>query len=256
MPLPLSTDTASALVYIPPTELAERVHHMEHLLLWQVRGKSAFCLREEKSGRDEHHRLTAGHALWLPAGITHVVRVDANSTVIPTFYPVETTATRLTGPVVVPVDAVLQTLILAQLQQSTTAIKPHADIDRQVLALIENAPKVSDDLPTPTSPPARTIAGAIRFNPGDDRTLAELAASVHASLRTVQRHFTAETGVNLQQWRTRVRLSSGAELLRSGSSLSAVANRVGYADVSSFCRAFKSHYGMTTGEYLGRYSRV
>ncbi|WP_066584164.1 helix-turn-helix transcriptional regulator [Corynebacterium provencense] len=255
MPLPRSADTAAALVHIPSTDLAERVHTGEHLLLWQVRGESDFRLRTPTDSTAEHRQLTAGHALWLPAGVLHSVHVNANSTMIPTFYPVASTATRLSGPVVVPVDPVLQVLILAQLQQTTTAIRPRANISRQVLSLLEDAPKIMDSLPTPTSSPARTIAEAIRFNPGDERTLAELAESVHTSLRTVQRQFTAETGISIRQWRTRVRLTAAAQLLRAGGTLAAVANRVGYADVSSFCRAFKAHHSMTTGEYLRRYGR-
>jgi AraC-like DNA-binding protein len=242
------------LIHIPATDLAERVHTTEHLLLWQVRGGSHFELLHPHRRATRTLQLTTGHALWLPAGYRHTVHVHADSTLLPTFYPVASTATRLTGPVIVPVSEVLTSLILAQLQLNTTAIRPPADIARQILALIEDAPKVSDSLPTPTSVPARRIAEAIRFNPGDDRTVAELAASVHTSLRSIQRHFAAETGMNLQQWRTRARLSAGAELLRSGSSLAAVAHRTGYADVSSFCRAFKSHYGVPTGEYLKQYA--
>lgn len=242
------------LIHIPATDLAERVHTAEHLLLWQVRGGSDFTLLSPRRQEEQTLHLTAGHALWLPAGYRHTVHVHADSTLLPTFYPVTSTATRLAGPVVVPVDEVLTSLILAQIQLNTTAIQPVANIARQILALIEDAPKITDSLPTPTSEPARRIADAIRFNPGDDRSAAELAASVHTSLRSVQRHFTAETGMNLQQWRTRARLGAGAELLRDGGNLSAVANRVGYADVSSFCRAFKAHYGVPTREYLKRYA--
>lgn len=244
----------ASLIHIPAADLPERVHTVHHLLLWQVRGLSDFSLRYPGTEGWSERRLTAGHVLWLPADYRHKVHVHEDSTMLPTFYPVRSTATRLTGPTVVSVDDVLQALILAQLQMNNTAIQPEANIARQILALIEDAPEVKDPLPTPTSEPARRIADAIRFNPGDDRTVAELAASVHTSLRSIQRQFAAETGMNLQQWRTSVRVIAGAELLRTGSTLAAVAKRTGYADVSSFCRAFKAHYGVPTGEYLKRYA--
>lgn len=242
------------LIHIPAADVPERVHADEHLLLWQVRGVSDFSVRSPDASDWAELRLTAGHVLWIPAGYLHSIHVHENSTMLPTFYPVATTATRLAGTVIVPVDDVLQALIHAQLQVHHTIIQPHANIARQILALIEDAPRVNDNLPTPTSEPARRISEAVRFNPGDDRSAVELAAFVHTSLRSVQRHFSAETGMNLQQWRTSVRVIAGAELLRSGSTLSAVAARTGYADVSSFCRAFKSHYGVPTGEYLKRYA--
>ncbi|HIW90892.1 MAG TPA: AraC family transcriptional regulator [Candidatus Corynebacterium avicola] len=245
----------SHLLHIPATNIPERVHHDLHLLLWQVRGVSDFMLRPPGSMSSHDIQLSAGHVLWLPVGYRHKVHVHANSTMLPTFFDAASTATSLNGPTIIPVDDILQSLILAQIQMNHTVIRPEANIARQILSLIEDAPKANDSLPTPTSEPARRIAEAIRFNPGDDRSASELAESVHTSLRSVQRHFTAETGMNLQQWRTRVRVIAGAGLLRNGSTLTAVAGRTGYADVSSFCRAFKSHYGVPTGEYLKRYAQ-
>lgn len=251
-------DDVTSLIHVPATNIAERVHPEAHLLLWQPRGTTDFRLRtqerQEAGSAWTGCTLTAGHALWIPAGTCHKARVHENSTMLSTLYPVETTAVRLSGPVIVPVNPALQTLILTQIQKSTTIIRPRANIARQILSLIEDAPKISDSLPTPTSPPARRVAEAIRFNPGDDRTASELAAHVHTSLRTIQRQFSAETGLSLQQWRTRVRISVGAELLRGGDSLAAVANRTGYSDISSFCRAFKTHHGTTTREYLRQYA--
>lgn len=235
------------------TDVPERVHNDEHLLLWQVRGLSDFMLRRPDSTSSHDLQLSAGHVLWLPAGYRHQVHVHANSTLLPTLFDTTSTATSLNGPTIIPVDDILQALLLAQLQMNHTMIQPEANIARQILSLIEDAPKANDSVPTHTSEPARRIAEAIRFNPGDDRSASELAESVHTSLRSVQRHFTAETGMNLQQWRTSVRVIAGAELLRTGSTLTAVAGRTGYADVSSFYRAFKSRYGVPTGEYLERY---
>lgn len=223
--------------------------------MWQVRGTADFSLRRPDTHTWSDFQVTGGHALWVPVDYRHRAHVHENSTMLPTMYPAASTATRLTGPVIVPVSDVLQALLLAQLQVNHTVVQHRANIARQILALIEDAPKVNDNLPTPTSEPARRIADAIRFNPGDDRSAADLAASVHTSLRSIQRSFAAETGMNLQQWRTSVRVIAGAELLRSGSSLTAVAGRTGYAEVSSFCRAFKSHYGVPTGEYLRRYAQ-
>lgn len=244
----------SDLLHIPATDVPERVHDNMHLLLWQVRGTSDFSLGSPRGEHRSTLSLSAGHALWLPSGYRHSVHVHNDATMLPTFYPVSSIATRLSAPVAVPVGAALQTLLLAQLQLQYTVVRPRASIARQILALIEDAPKIRDDLRTPVSTPARRIAEVIRFNPGDDRTAAELASSVHASLRTIQRQFSAETGLNIQQWRTRARLSAATELLRSGGGLAAVADRVGYADVSSFCRAFKVRYGVTTSEYLKRYA--
>lgn len=254
MTSPLPRDAVAELIDIPATVLGEQVHRDEHILLWQVRGTTDFRVRDRCATSWDELTVRAAHALWIPAGAAHTVHVHANSTMLPTFFPVTTTATTMRGHRLVPVDNVRQSLILAHIQQATTAIRPPVNIGRQLLLLMEDAPEILDGLPTPTSAPARRVAHVIRFNPGVDRSAAELAAFAHASLRMVQRQFTTETGLPLTQWRTRARMAAGADLLRSGSSLDDVANRVGYADVSTFCRAFKSHYGVPTSEYLKRYT--
>jgi AraC-like DNA-binding protein len=249
------TDT----VHIPAVDVVERVHDDKHALLWQVRGASGIGVRIPAAADGTPGRrlrtvtLTAGHALWIPAGIRHRLHVHAESTVLPTFHPVHIVDAHPTSVVTVPVGEALQTLILVKLQQRATVIRPRVNISRRIAAFIADAPAVTDSLPTPLNEPARQVAEAIRSDPGDDRTLAELAASVHTSLRTIQRSFTAETGMSLNRWRSLARLGAGAELLCSGRGLAAVANRVGYANESSFCRAFKTYFGITTSEYRRRY---
>lgn len=265
--------TALQPVHVPAVDVLERVHDDKHSLLWQVRGTADIGVQVTAgpygaagagtdsgtdAGTGRRFRtvtLTAGHALWIPAGVHHRLHVHADSTVLPTFHPVRTVDAHPTSVVTVPVGETLQTLMLVKLQQRATVIRPKVNISRQIAALIRDAPGIADDLPTPFSEPARRIAGILRAAPGDPRTLAELAASVHTSLRTVQRSFTAETGMTLNRWRSLARLGAGAELLRSGHGLAAVANRVGYANESSFCRAFKAHFGITTREYRRRYGQ-
>lgn len=50
----------------------------------------------------------------------------------------------------------------------------------------------------PSNDPAAVIAEALRFNPGDGRSVAELATLGHCSARTVERDFRAQTGITLR----------------------------------------------------------
>jgi transcriptional regulator GlxA family with amidase domain len=119
--------------------------------------------------------------------------------------------------------------------------------------MIESSPGRSTALPMPATEAALTVAETLRFNPGDDHTLAELAASVHASVRTIERAFVAETGMTFRQWRIHNRMEAAAILLRTASNLEAVANRVGYLNASAFGRAFKEHFGTTPHRYALRF---
>lgn len=129
------------------------------------------------------------------------------------------------APTVIAVDRDLRTLFLALVQSTYSIIRPSADIARQVLALLEERPGPASALPMPTTASALVVAEALRFNPGDERGVDELAGSAHTS------------GV----------------LLRSRTTLDAVARRVGYASTSAFRRVFTGHFGMTPGQYVERF---
>lgn len=217
------------------------------MLLWQVRGQADLVVRRESWS------LVAGHAIWIPAGATHSFTVQENSVTVPLGFDADVIATTLAETTLVTVDRDLRTLMLAYLVSRSSVIQPPADIARQILALIENGPVLSTSLPAPTSGAARSVSETLRFNPGDVRTVDQLSASVHTTTRTLQRTFLAETGMTMQQWRMRNRMEAAALLLRSNSSIDAVAHRVGYSHVNSFRRAFGDHFGLSPTKYARLY---
>lgn len=239
--------TSPEHVWIPPVSLPPQREDELHVLLWQVRGRSDLLLE------DEERSLTSGHALWVPVGTRHEFTVHTNSVLMPLFFKAATTATTLREPTLVTIDRDLRTLMLAYIVSSTTIIESKANLARQILALIEGRPALSTALPMPVSGPSRLIAETLRFNPGDMRTVEELAESVHTSARTIERAFKAGTGMPLRQWRIRNRMEAAAVFLRSRASIDAVAHRVGYTNVNAFRRVFKSHFGISPTEYAARY---
>lgn len=61
--------------------------------------------------------------------------------------------------------------------------------------------------------------------------------------------FKQDMGMSPHQYILRMRLQEAARLLRAGGTVSEAAASVGYADTSSFARAFKSHYGVQPGRF-------
>ncbi|MFT3799107.1 helix-turn-helix domain-containing protein [Microbacterium sp.] len=240
-------DFASLRLHLPPVEVPERVHDDHHVLLWQVRGGGTDLLLDDVAAF-----LPVGHALWVPAEVRHALTVRANSVVIPLFFDCDATATTLRAPTIVAVGRELRTLLLAYLQSTTSIIRPHANITRQLFALLEGAPAAA--LPLPASAPARLVAETLRANPGDDRPVDDLAHAAHTSRRTLERAFLAETGMSVRDWRIRNRVEAAAALLRSHAAVPAVARRVGYTNVNAFRRVFKSRFGMTPTAYATRYA--
>lgn len=158
---------------LPPYTVEPHTDDARHLLLWQVFGESDVVLAEER------FNPTADRALWVPAGTRHGFTTSRDAVLLPVFFPAQETATTLDGPLVVPVDSGLARLLLADLQSRYTIIRPDLDVARQILARVENGRTESGGPPMPTSTPAHRIAEALILDPGDRRTVPELAASVH-----------------------------------------------------------------------------
>lgn len=234
-------------VHVPAVSIDVRIEHDQHVLLWQVRGQSDFTVG------DGDLRLHVGMAIWVPVGTRHSFTTQVNSVLLPMFFEVAATATTLRAPTVITVDRDLRTLFLAFIGSTYSIIRPSTNIARQILALIEEHPVLVTALPMPTTESALIVAEALRFNPGDDRGVDELAESAFTSTRTIERAFRAETGMTLREWRIRNRMEAAGILLRSRTTLDAVAQRVGYASTSAFRRVFKGHFGMTPGRYIERF---
>ncbi len=91
----------------------------------------------------------------------------------------------------------------------------------------------------------RALCEAVLGAPSDRGTLAEWAADMGASERTMARLFRDELGLSYQQWRQQVILARALPLLARGQSVSQVAAESGYASDSAFSAMFKSAMGQS-----------
>lgn len=95
----------------------------------------------------------------------------------------------------------------------------------------------------------------IEAHPDSELTLAALAGQVAMSQRSLQRRFTEATGLPVNRYVQQVRIEKAKGLLeRTSLSAAEISWSVGYKDLSSFCRTFKSICGLSTGEYRRRFS--
>lgn len=238
MAVPLSTD-----LNIPAVALPTRVHTDHHVLLWQVVGCAGVTCGEDQIS------LRQAHCLWLPARVSHLVEVEPDSITLPLTFDVETTATTLASLSLLPADPRLPTLALALIQAQLTSQDPPPNVRRQILSLLETTVGQTSKLVMPTSPAARSVAEALRFDPGDERLVQDWARLMATSTRSIERAFLRETGLTLQHWRLRCRMEAAALLIPHSSSIAAVAHRVGYENHSSFGRVFKAHFGVSPTEF-------
>jgi AraC-like DNA-binding protein len=88
--------------------------------------------------------------------------------------------------------------------------------------------------------------------PSERATLAEWAAEVGASERTMARLFRDQLGTSYQQWRQQVVLAHALPMLARGMSVSHVAASSGYASDSAFTAMFKAAMGEPPSRFQAR----
>ncbi|MCV6597494.1 MAG: AraC family transcriptional regulator [Mangrovicoccus sp.] len=98
------------------------------------------------------------------------------------------------------------------------------------------------------TPWAEKVRDAYLAQVGTPPSIAQVAAGLHVSERTLRRRL-AQEGTSFRDLYTEARLSIAYELLKTtGLTVAAVAWRTGYSEPSSFVRAFSRRYGHPPGK--------
>ena len=95
----------------------------------------------------------------------------------------------------------------------------------------------------------RALCEAVLRAPGERATLAQWAADVGASERTMARLFREQLGTSYQQWRQQVVLAHALPLLARGMPVGQVALASGYASESAFTSMFKAAMGQPPSRF-------
>ncbi|RZL55818.1 MAG: AraC family transcriptional regulator [Variovorax sp.] len=120
---------------------------------------------------------------------------------------------------------------------------------------IERATQIRIDVPLPRDKRLRQLCETLLHDPADRTTLAERAAAIGASERTVARLFRDQLGMSWQQWRQQAVLAHALPLLARGMAVSGVAQASGYATDSAFCAMFKTATGQSPTSFQHRRTR-
>lgn len=98
----------------------------------------------------------------------------------------------------------------------------------------------------------RALCEAVLAAPAERATLAQWAASVGASERTMARLFREQLGTGYQQWRQQAVLAHALPLLARGVPVGQVALATGYASESAFTAMFKGAMGQPPSRFQPR----
>jgi AraC-like DNA-binding protein len=110
---------------------------------------------------------------------------------------------------------------------------------------LEKATPMPTFMTLPQEERALAVAREILKNPAESKTMAALCAEVGVSVRTIERAFRKEVGIDFESWRRQVRLTKAVELLVSGCSVKETAFEIGYCQPSAFVEMFRRTFGTT-----------
>ncbi len=205
------------------------------------------------STREGSYIVPPSRALWVPADIPHSITLIEDAE-LRTVYLHAWIAPDWEKCEVLEISPLLRALMLALdtapdgPDHTHHAADPHAaQRERWIAPLLvdelERATQIRIDVPLPADRHLRQLCETLLRNPADRATLAERAAAVGASERTVARRFREQLGMSWQQWRQQAVLAHALPLLARGMAVSQVASASGYTTDSAFCAMFKAATG-------------
>lgn len=188
-------------------------------------------------------------AVWIPPRIEHSV-VMLGQVELRTVYVAPAAA-----PLSLDACAVIEVsdLMRALIEALPAAGRGPARRDLMIRLLLEEmrrAPPLSLGLPLPADRRLQALCDALMEDPASPLGLAEWAARVGASERTLARLFQGELKMSFGAWRQQLRLARALDLIGRGRPLGQVAAELGYASPAAFSAMFRRALGVPPSRFL------
>jgi AraC-like DNA-binding protein len=196
-------------------------------------------------------------AVWIAPGALHSVHVLEAARFRTLYIHASAAPPAWSGCRVIVVSALLRELVhaLDALPEPPRAPERAAMLTGLVLDEITHADAQPLGVPLPPAEGSdkrlRALCEAVLHAPAERATLAQWAARVGASERTMARLFREELGISYQQWRQQVLLAHALPMLARGVPVSHVAAAAGYASDSAFTAMFKAAMGQPPSHFQG-----
>ncbi len=191
------------------------------------------------------------YAVWVPPGTEHGC-YNPQAIVYRSVYLDRSLCAELPAqPCSLVVSDILKA-ILGDFARRDLKVAQDACDQRLVQVLLDQlhqAPRQTCYLPFARSDSLGQVLAGLQAEPGDNRPLAEWAAQVHVSERTLARHFLRELGMSFGEWRLRLRFLRAIEALEAGLPIQAIAFDLGYSSGSAFIAMFQRQAGCTPEQY-------
>lgn len=244
---PPSGVSISTLRYEYPTGYAVTEHaHGADQLLYAASG-----VMQISSGRSIW-LIPPLFAVWIPAKAPHSILMSSAVSMRALYLRRGLVRKCADQCRVLHVRPILRELILEAVRREQLITKNllHSAYKALVVSEIENASVMPTSIAMPEDIRGRRIASRILADPARKEPLKVLCEASGASLRTIQRIFSRETGTDFETWRQQARLMRAIECLVGGQSVKEVSGVLGYSHIAPFIAMFRRTFGVTPGAWI------
>jgi AraC-like DNA-binding protein/mannose-6-phosphate isomerase-like protein (cupin superfamily) len=191
-------------------------------------------------------------ALWIPARTRHRIHMPGLVSMRTLYLRAGLTARSERHCAVLHVTPLLRELIVETVRVRQLRARNHYECALRdlLIAHLRKASPMPTFVTLPREARALAVAQAILRNPAASKTMAALCAETGVSVRTIERVFRDEMGINFESWRRQVKLTKAVELLVAGLSIKEVAYKVGYCQSSAFVEMFRRTFGTTPKAWI------
>lgn len=235
---------------IPACRVARIVNEREPLLFWVRTGRA----QVEVAGT--LRALSAGEAIWIPAGIPHRIATETGTVAFPLFPGQADLPAALNAVVVLTIPPGWEDWLVFRFAHGLGYLRGSVPAGPGLLGLVAGSrtdPSLSvpgtAPPPLPRSAAALEVARTLLRTPGDPTDLTAFAIRLRTGERTIQRQFREETGMPFTRWRAAARVAAAATYLDAGRGVGWAGKHVGFLTAAGFTRAFREHTGRTPIDY-------
>lgn len=200
---------------------------------------------------DHHYLAPPQYGIWLPPDLEHVGlnRQEAHHC---SLYIARTGCADLpAAPCALTVSPLVRAMLehLRQQPPAPCATPGNARLLQVLVDQLSLAPRAGSYLPGSSDPQLGAVLRMLEAQPGDNRSLPELARAAHTTERTLMRRCQRDLGMPFAEWRQRLRVVKAMPLLEAGQTVETIALDLGYGSASAFITMFKRLVGTTPDEF-------
>lgn len=189
--------------------------------------------------------------VWIPAGVPHGIHMPQRVS-MRTLYIRTGLLKRWTDCAVLHVGPFLRELIFEILRMGS--LRTQNTLERALREVLLGKLRLASPAPigiaVPQDKRALAVACEVIANPSLTESLSLLCGKAGLSVRTLQRTFRREVGMDFESWRRQFRLMRAVELLSGGRSVKEAAFEVGYQSPGALVELFRMTFGMTPAAWV------